>query len=113
MKDDRDFSTAQLDAIDLTYSTCANAQLEVEKGAVVGLLREGAGADWRECAAAASGASIGTLEVNRESRPEDAGFVEGAAICALTDEGRVARAAITGSCSTPGSATASRPSSSL
>lgn len=92
VEDESDLSTEQPDAIDAEYHTCADGELVAAQTASVGLLREGAGAGWEECSTAASSTSIGTL--NLSDRPEDVGFEPGSALCAVTDQHRVARAAI-------------------
>ncbi|GAA3754439.1 hypothetical protein GCM10022205_46840 [Spinactinospora alkalitolerans] len=94
--DEDDLTTAQLEAIDMRYVTCADGFLKVADGASVGLLRKGEEDGWRKCAAAASGASIGgSLEITDDARPADVGFEVGASLCAVTAEGRIARATIT------------------
>ncbi|NNG87593.1 hypothetical protein [Streptomyces cacaoi] len=93
--DEGDLSSEQLKATDMRYVTCAEAKLVAEEGASVGLLRKGERSGVKECAAAASGASIGgALDITDDAKPIDDGFEEGASLCAVTSQGTVARATI-------------------
>jgi len=94
--DEDELSEKQLAAIDLRYETCArSAELYVQQSSSVGLLRNGMEATAEQCAAAASGTSLGGgLDIN-DRGVEETGFVVGSALCAVTPEGRVARATIT------------------
>ncbi|ADG89781.1 MAG: hypothetical protein IRY84_01200 [Thermobispora bispora] len=90
-----ELSQAQRDAIDMVYETCADANLIVRQNTSVGLLRKGAEAGPEQCAAAASAASLGSLNIEKGAGAEEVGFEVGAALCAITQTGRVARATIT------------------
>ncbi|MGI5486291.1 hypothetical protein [Microtetraspora malaysiensis] len=73
------------------YETCPDAQLIVTQKDSVGLLRKGDDAGPEQCAAAASGASLGTLRIDKHANPEEAG----ASLRAVTSTGCVARSTIT------------------
>jgi hypothetical protein len=91
-----DLGSDELASIDMKYVTCSEGELLVSEGAAVGLLRKGEGDGPETCAAAASGASIGgSLNITKDNKPADAGFEEGASLCAVTAKGRLARATIT------------------
>ncbi|REF35128.1 hypothetical protein DFJ64_0499 [Thermasporomyces composti] len=98
--DQDDLSADERDAIDMYYTACGwDATLSVAAGAKVGLLSKteaGAQVTPERCAAAASGASIGgALRIDERADPEVAGFEVGASLCAVTPQGRVAKATIT------------------
>lgn len=93
--DKSSLSDAELEAADMTYVTCANAELRASQGTPVGLLRAGKENGPQECSAAASGSSIGNLRVDKPAKPENVGFEVGASLCAVTPSGRIARATIT------------------
>lgn len=98
--DEDELSSSEREAIEMSYQTCGGrATLSVEQGATVGLLSKteaGAEVTPERCAAAASGASIGgALRIDKSAHPEEVGFEEGASMCAVTPEGRVAKAMIT------------------
>lgn len=85
----------QLESIDMTYEACFQANLVARQNTSVGLLRKGRENGPEQCAAAASGASISTLDIARDAGAEKVGFEVGAALCAITPTGRLARAVIT------------------
>jgi len=92
-------TSSEREAIDMYYETCVTAVLSVSPGSSVGLLRKGEAAEEvtaEQCAAAASGASIGgELRIDNSADARDAGFEVGASLCARTPQGRVAKATIT------------------
>jgi hypothetical protein len=99
-EDEDDLSVEERGAIDMHYRVCGwDAALSVAPGAKVGLLSKteaGAEVTPERCAAAASGASIGgALRIDERANPEEAGFEVGASLCAVTPQGRVAKATIT------------------
>jgi hypothetical protein len=93
--DEDELTTAQREAGDMFYVTCSNAELRASQNASVGLLRDGKNATPEQCAAAASASSLGNLDITKDAHPDDIGFTEGSAICALTPDNRLARATIT------------------
>lgn len=92
---EEELTSSQRDAIDMAYLTCADAELVSKQKASVGLLRKGEEAGPEQCAAAASGASLGSLSIEENAKAEEVGFEPDASLCAVTSTGRVARATIT------------------
>lgn len=98
--DPRELTSSEREAIDMYYETCADAVLSAAQGASVGLLRKAETGDVEgtaeQCAAAAKTASIGgELNIEKNSNARDTGFEVGASLCAVTPQGRVAKATIT------------------
>ncbi|WP_433223464.1 hypothetical protein [Microtetraspora malaysiensis] len=90
-----ELTEAQKESADMFYITCSEAELRAAQSTSVGLLRMGKEAGPAQCAAAASGASLGNLRIDKNSKAKEEGFEPGASLCAVTPSGRVARATIT------------------